>query len=123
MLSKASPGGNWGLAVTIALTFLSTLFVVLRFWARNITRFGLWLDDWLALATLAVLYWVLIISAIAVDKGGLGKPIAQAMTEDSLTLLLQVSVLSKRIQVCLITDLCVSSFYGFSRMLTCLHPL
>lgn len=90
MLSEASPAGNWALGITVAVTLVATLFVALRFWARNTTRFGLWLDDWLALATLVVLYWVLIISAIAVDKGGIGKPIAQAMTENSLTLLLQV---------------------------------
>lgn len=92
MLSEASPGGNWGLALSVGLTLFATLFVVLRFWARNTTKFGLWLDDWLALATLGILYWVLIISALAVDKGGLGKPILKAMTDDpaSVPYLLQV---------------------------------
>lgn len=92
MTSGPSDGALVGLGVTIGLTVLGTLFIALRFWSRFITRFGLWLDDWLALATLAVMYWALIISALATYAGALGKPIGEALAEDdtSVTTLMRV---------------------------------
>lgn len=82
MPSGPSQGGVAAIGVSVALTVVATGFVVLRFWSRGITRFGLWVDDWLALATLFTLYWVLIISIMAIQTGGLEKPILQALTED-----------------------------------------
>lgn len=77
----ASHGGLVALGFTIAMTALATLFVALRFWARKMTRFGLWWDDWLTVATLVCLYAVLILSGYAVYEGGIGKPIEQALAE------------------------------------------
>lgn len=88
-----SNGGVCALVFTIVLTVLSTLFIILRFWSRKMTRFGLWWDDWFALATLLCLYAVLILSVYAVYVGGIGKPIVQAVTDEpnAVTELLKVS--------------------------------
>lgn len=93
MASNPSHGGVVALGFTIAITAMSTLFIILRFWARKMTRFGLWWDDWLAIATLVCLYAVLILSSWAVYEGGIGKPITQAVTEQpaAVTELLKVS--------------------------------
>lgn len=83
MAAGPAYGGVVGIIVTVVLTLISTAFVGLRFWSRGITKFGLWIDDWLALATLGTMFWALIISAMAVMNGGLGKPLVQAVTDDA----------------------------------------
>lgn len=77
-----SQSGLVAIGIATALTVISTCFVILRFWARSITKFGLWLDDWLALATLVTLYATLVISIVVVVYAGVGKPILQALEED-----------------------------------------
>lgn len=93
MASNPSHGGLVALTFTIVMTAIATVFMALRFWSRKMTRFGLWLDDWLAIATLVCLYAVLILSIHAVYQGGIGKPITQAVTDqpDAVTEVLKVS--------------------------------
>lgn len=98
MASAPSHGGVVALSFTIVMTVVATLFIVLRFWSRRMTRFGLWWDDWFAIATLVCLYAVLVLSAYAVYVGGIGKPLTQALTDNpnAAVEVLKVSIDQKR---------------------------
>jgi hypothetical protein len=82
--ATTSTDGQISLGLSYFLTAFATLMVVLRFWARKLSRFGLGLDDWLALVTLFLLYFVLALSVVSVYEGGVGKPIAQALREQPM---------------------------------------
>lgn len=79
-----STEGQVSLGLSYFLTVVSTLFVILRFWSRKLSRFGIGLDDWLTLATLVLLYFVLALSVVLVYEGGVGKPMSQAMREQPM---------------------------------------
>lgn len=82
--ATVSTEGQVSLGLSYFLTVVSTLFVILRFWSRKLSRFGIGLDDWLTLATLVLLYFVLALSVVLVYEGGVGKPMSQAMREQPM---------------------------------------
>lgn len=83
---EASPStaGQFSLGLSYFLTVFSTAMVILRFWSRKLSGFGIGLDDWLALATLFMLYLVLGLSVVLVYEGGVGKTLAQAVREQPM---------------------------------------
>lgn len=82
--ATVSTEGQVSLGLSYFLTVFSTLMVILRFWSRKLSRFGIGLDDWLALATLVLLYFVLALSVVLVYEGGVGKPMPQAVREQPM---------------------------------------
>ncbi|KAI3397725.1 hypothetical protein diail_10378 [Diaporthe ilicicola] len=82
--ASPSTAGQVSLGLSYFLTIFSTGMVILRFWSRKLSRFGIGLDDWLALATLFVLYLVLALSVVLVYEGGVGKTMAQAVREQPM---------------------------------------
>lgn len=74
------------------LAFIATVLVVLRFWARRLTRSGLGLDDYLTLSALIAHHGLLGVSIAEVIIGGLGRDIRITSTEDpnSVTFLFKV---------------------------------
>ncbi|KAG8166670.1 hypothetical protein KVR01_002359 [Diaporthe batatas] len=79
-----STEGQVSLALSYFLTVFATFMVILRFWSRKLSRFGIALDDWLTLATLVLLYIVLALSVVLVYEGGVGKPMSQALREQPM---------------------------------------
>lgn len=79
-----STEGQISLALSYFLTALSTAMVILRFWSRKLSRFGVGLDDWLTVATLLLLYFVLALSVLLVYEGGAGKSISEALREQPM---------------------------------------
>lgn len=77
------------------LGFISTVFVILRFWARRLTRQSFGLDDWLCVASLLCHHAILAAAGIMVYRGGLGRDIRISATEDptSTVYLFQVKTL------------------------------
>ncbi|KAK2600550.1 hypothetical protein N8I77_010077 [Diaporthe amygdali] len=72
-----------GLVISCSiLGFISTVFVLLRFWARRLTRQSFGLDGWLCLAALLCHHAVLAAAGITVYKGGLGRDIRITSTQD-----------------------------------------
>lgn len=82
--ATTSTEGQVSLGFSYFLAVFSTLMVGLRFWSRKLSRFGIGLDDWLALATLVLLYFVLALSVVLVYEGGVGKPMSQAVREQPM---------------------------------------
>ena len=82
--ATTSTEGQVSLGLSYFLTAFATLMVILRFWSRKISRFGMGLDDWLALVTLVILYFVLALSVVLVYEGGIGKPMSQALREQPM---------------------------------------
>lgn len=82
--ATTSTEGQVSLGLSYFLTAFSTLMVVLRFWSRKLSRFGIGWDDWLILVTLLLLYFVLALSVVLVYEGGVGKPMAQALREQPM---------------------------------------
>lgn len=82
--ASVSTEGHVSLGLSYFLTVVSTLMVILRFWCRKLSRFGIGLDDWLALATLVLLYFVLALSVVLVYEGGVGKSMSEAVREQPM---------------------------------------
>lgn len=72
-----------GLVISCSiLGFISTLFVVLRLWARRLTKQSVGLDGWLCLGSLLCHHAILAAAGIMVYEGGLGRDIRITATED-----------------------------------------
>lgn len=90
--ASTSTGGQVSLGLSYFLTVFSTMMMILRFWSRRLSRFGIGLDDWLALATLIMLYIVLGLSVALVYEGGVGKTMAQAVKEQPMSPVMALKV-------------------------------
>lgn len=70
-----APRGMTLLVVTVVMTFLATIFVIMRFMARR--RASLQSDDWVCLGGLVVAYALLITTALLVTIGHGGNHMIQ----------------------------------------------
>ncbi|KAJ0118109.1 hypothetical protein J7T55_014562 [Diaporthe amygdali] len=98
--ASTSTGGQVSLGLSYFLTVFSTMMMILRFWSRRLSRFGIGLDDWLALATLIMLYIVLGLSVALVYEGGVGKTMAQAVKEQPMSPVMALKLSSSGNGVC-----------------------
>lgn len=76
---------NSGPGIVISCSILgliSTLFVVLRVWARKLTRQAFGLDGWLCLAALICHHAILPAAGVMVYQGGLGQDIRVIVSRD-----------------------------------------
>ncbi|POS78102.1 hypothetical protein DHEL01_v203502 [Diaporthe helianthi] len=84
--------------------------VILRFWSRKLSRFGVGLDDWLTVATLLLLYFVLALSVLLVYEGGAGKSISEALREQPMAPVTSLKTMRKYIWM--LTAVCGIWFVG-----------
>lgn len=68
--------------VLTPVSVLVTAVVGVRISLRISRHAGLWLDDWLILASLVFAWGMYAISVLMVNTGGLGTPFMQNMTAD-----------------------------------------
>lgn len=78
---------------TVVLTVIAFIAVLLRFWARKLNGLRAGLDDYLAVAAMAMQVVITADAICAVEYGGLGKDVEVVMVEveGGLELLLKVS--------------------------------
>lgn len=82
-----------GIVITVSiLGFITSIVVVLRFWARRLTRQPFGLDDYLCLAALITQHVLMAGSCVSVVDGGVGRDMRITATEDpySVVVLFQV---------------------------------
>lgn len=72
-----------GIVITVSiLGFITSVVVVLRFWARRLTRQPFGLDDYLCLAALITQHVLMAGSCVSVVDGGVGRDMRITATED-----------------------------------------
>lgn len=75
-------GDEWMIQVLTPVSVLVTAVVGVRISLRISRHAGLWLDDWLILASLALAWGMYAISVLMVQFGGLGTPFKENMATD-----------------------------------------
>lgn len=75
-------GDDWMIQVLTPVAVLVTAVVGVRIYLRISRHAGLWLDDWLILASLVFAWGMYGISVLMVKFGGLGTPFKENMATD-----------------------------------------
>lgn len=75
-------GDRWMIEVLTPVAALVTAVVGVRIWLRLSRHAGLWLDDWLILASMVLAWGMYGISVLMVETGGLGTPFKDNMATD-----------------------------------------
>jgi hypothetical protein len=100
--SDAGPGM---LAGGYILTFIATVFVGFRVWARRLTRISLGPDDYMILVALVLEHGIMAASTVSIRVGGIGKDV-RLVEQDANAIVVLYKVMLPRAMI--------SGTWGFS---------